>query len=60
MPPARRGKVALGTGAALVAIVAVVIGLAAGTGRPAALHNGAGPAGRDPVRAVGRSITVCW
>jgi hypothetical protein len=35
MPVARLGKVALATGAALVAVVAVVFGLVAGTGRPA-------------------------
>ena len=35
MPVARRGKVTLATGAALAAIVAVVFGLVAGTGRAA-------------------------
>ena len=35
MPVARRGKVTLATGAALIAIVAVVFGLVAGTGRTA-------------------------
>ena len=64
MTVARRGKIVLATGAALVAVVAVVFGLVAGTGPaastspPAGTRSAAVPVGASPQASASLGITT--